>query len=263
MNPHVKNSASRRNTAEQPFSPPRNVELEAMIPFRETRLDDAFAAFLQSKTVAIVGRSGIDTLQQGDKIDSYDVVARVHWPIPYHAGVKPEDRSEERTEMKWDPPPFVPKKWQSIVGSRTDIFYTSIAGGGEQWCQDIINTFLSESGRFICNESPHSQRARAQGTLRSYNPVRNVATELYCFLYEILDSQPLEGTIAIADILRHNIDSVYLTGFPCFISNEAPRGRREGGRKSYHDFVFLRELRNNHPTRIEVDPHMAELFEKY
>lgn len=124
-----------------------------------------FSDYLCGRSVAIVGRANLDVEEQGKYIDSFDIVVRVHWPIPYHAGVGHNDRSEDRTEIKWDPPPFVPAQWSSFVGKRTHVFYTSIVNGGEHWCRDIVEAFVAEGGEFICCEIPWVQRKRTSGML--------------------------------------------------------------------------------------------------
>ena len=229
----------------------------------QPELNARYAEYLENKSVAIVGRAELDRTEQGTHIDSFDVIVRVHWPIPYHAGVGNNDRSEDRSEIKWDPPPFVPKQWKKYVGVRTDVFYTTIVNGGEQWCQDIVATFVEEGGQFICCEIPWVQRKRTVGMLRQYYPVRNVNMELYCELQDMFGSQPLGGTLVIADICRHNVKSVYLTGFPCFVDDEHPTGTVEGTKHSYNDFCFLRKLAIESRERVTVDAHMAQLFKKF
>ena len=107
--------------------------MKPIINFKQIKpeLDREFAAYLSGKTVAIVGRADMHNIKQGALIDSHDVVVRIHWPIPYHAGAGEHDDSLVTTQLKWDPPPFVPTKWQEYVGEQTNIFYTSIHDGGE------------------------------------------------------------------------------------------------------------------------------------
>ena len=81
-----------------------------------------FAEFLRGKRVAMVGKGVCPDIAQGEYIDSFDIVVRVHWPIPYHNDILPGDRSEDKPGIKWDPPPFMPPHWQHILGKRTDIF---------------------------------------------------------------------------------------------------------------------------------------------
>lgn len=87
--------------------------------------------------------------------------------------------------------------------------------------------------------------------------------ELYCELQDMFGSQPLGGTLAIADICRHDVKSVYLTGFPCFVSTDYPNGTVEGSKHSYNDFCFLRKLATDSDGRLTVDKHMNHLFQKF
>ena len=99
--------------------------------------------------------------------------------------------------------------------------------------------------------------------LRDYFPQRNVEVELFAHLRKQLGSTPLEGTVVIADILRHDIKEVYLTGFPCYVSSAKPKGVKHQNRVTYNDFKYLRSVCINHPTRIAVDPNMRVGFETY
>ena len=50
----------------------------------KTHNRDAFAAFVENKSVAIVGRAEyLNTIQQGKFIDSHDIVIRAQSNLPY------------------------------------------------------------------------------------------------------------------------------------------------------------------------------------
>ena len=64
--------------------------MSPIFPFQPQtpRLNEEFAAYLENKSVAIVGRSGIHELVQGEFIDSHDVVVRVHYMVPYNRQIR-------------------------------------------------------------------------------------------------------------------------------------------------------------------------------
>ena len=85
-------------------------------------MNEEFAAYLDGKSVAIVGRANLDDLEQGDKIDSYDVVVRMHHPLPY----VPKDSPYFPVEHEYKGFNFnYPEHWKKRIGARTDIFYLS------------------------------------------------------------------------------------------------------------------------------------------
>lgn len=249
---------------------PKRVAHSPMFPVDDpqSRLQEEFAQFLRGKSVAIVGK-GLredepENPEWGKRIDSYDVVVRVHWPIPYHGDVLPGHTSEQKPGIKWDPPPFVPEKWQPIVGSKTHIFYTTIADGGRDWCKSIVDTFRDEGGRFICELNPGIVKRPPRGMLKEHTEVRQVPF-LYRYLCGVLDSEPFGGTMAVVDILRHAVSEVFITRMPCFFSDSHPDGFRGPSPRAMppNDLRFLRGLWENNRDRITIDPFMEYVFDKF
>lgn len=183
------------------------------------RLDKSFVQYLKDKSVAIVGRSGIHNMEQGESIDSHDVVVRVHWVVPYHDNVQPGMSAEEAPSMKWDPPPFVPEKWQRVVGGRAHIFYTSIRDAPDpKWTKLICDAFIDEGSKFIEETHPAIIAELPERKLALHYPTRHIPIKLYYHLCdEFGRTKPYGGTLVICNICRHDIETLYLTGFPCFI----------------------------------------------
>ena len=96
---------------------------------------------------------------------------------------------------------------------------------------------------------------------------RTMTREVYDLLENELGSQPYGGTLAIFDIYSHSVREVYLTGFPCFISDDTPDGITEAKPNAFmvplNDFRWIHKLAKNNPDRITIDSYMAEMFEKY
>ena len=253
----------------------------------QRQLDLDFAEYLKGKRVAIVGKGVQEDTTDGDFIDSHDVVVRIHWPIPYHGDILPGHTSEEKPGHKWDPPPFVPEKWQPVVGKKTDIFYTTIQNAGSEWCKSIADTFRDEGGTFICEWNPVISAKTALGhkaffdaprdksgmligrkdQISGYHAVRLLSPSMFYHLYYELKSEPLGGMVVVVDICRHNIESLYLTGMQCFVSDEYPDGitpgRQENDVIPYDNFKWLREFVRQHKDRITVDDYMNYVFDKY
>ncbi len=55
-------------------------------------------------------------------------------------------------------------------------------------------------------------------------------------------SRPTIGSMVIADILRHDIKTVYITGFPNYVSEKQPEGVSLHEHETRKDFDFLRHL---------------------
>ena len=226
-----------------------------------------FSDYLRGKRVAMVGKGAPKDIVQGDYIDSFDVVVRVHWPIPYHDGILPGVISENEPRMKWDPPPFVPEKWQPILGKKTHIFYTTIARADRKWCGLVARTFKEEGGRFIVESNPGLMLQPIAGRMVDVYDVYQTSLSTFLHLRKILGSEPFGGTLAIFEICSHEVAEVYLTGFSCFISDETPDGMTENKPNfltiPLYDFRWIRQLVKDNPDRITVDSYMQYVFEKY
>lgn len=225
-----------------------------------TRMNEDFAAYLDGKSVAIVGRANLEGLEQGDKIDSYDVVVRMHYPLPY----VPKDSSYFPVEHEYKGFNFnYPKHWKKRIGARTDIFYLSDLEDDSVAlaAKDLDNM---KPIRYACCEPDCSMFLASQ--LAEQRFVRFITYGHVSCCANLLGSVPLKGTSIICDILKHRVEKVYLTGFPCWIT---PAGRiSEGydpngmpGSKPWNDFNFLKKL--SYHERVEIDPLMQEQFSKF
>ena len=251
----------------------------------QRQLDLDFAEYFKGKRVAIVGKGIQEDTTDGDFIDSFDVVVRIHWPIPYHRDILPGHTSEEKPGHKWDPPPFVPERWQPVVGKKTDIFYTTIQNAGSEWCKSIADAFRDEGGKFICEwhpnivrdsyfkyrdfvyKKPNKPLEDFMDRLIGFHPVRQLSRNVFDHMCYAVGCEPFGGLVAIADICRHNIDSIYLTGMQCFVSDEYPDGitpgRPDNDVVPYQNFKWLRQFVRDHRGRVAVDDYMEYVFKKH
>ena len=218
-------------------------------------LDYQFADYLKDKSVAIVGRAGLDDLEQGQHIDSHDVVVRLHQVIPYSSYSVPKEPS------LWEYPPFVPAEWQSRIGLKTNVFYH------KEFYPPHFTAFLSafhdSGGKFIAVEYLENLWSHSCCEIRRLAPCRYLTNDHFLNVMESIGAPPFAGTIALGDILRHDIKSLYITGFPTFYTADGSFLAHEITQNSEHkvfmNFNWIRNLcRLN--NEITTDTNMEALF---
>ena len=117
----------------------------------------------------------------------------------------------------------------------------------------------------VLDVPPHVTNDRLIG----HYPVRQVGPFLSAWLRdnEIGNSDALGGTVALMDICRHEIESVYLTGMQCFVSDECPDGitpnRPKNSTIPFNDFKFIKRFASENQDRVSVDPFMERMFATY
>ena len=245
---------------------------ESILTFKETEQDKTFrqfinnwtgitaefAAYLDGKSVAIVGRSNLDDLEQGDKIDSYDVVVRMHHPLPH----VPKDSPYFPVEHEYEGFNFkYPEHWKKRIGTRTDIFYLSDLEDNSVAlaAKDLDN--MKPIG-YVCCEPDCNMFLASQLAEQRY--VRFITHGHVSCCTNLLGSVPLKGTSIICDILKHGVERAYITGFPCWIGEDdtiKSEWEPMPGVKPWNDFNFLKKLSCH--ERVEVDPLMQEQFSKF
>lgn len=216
------------------------------------RLDEEFAEYLNGKSVAIVGRANLHQMEQGEKIDSYDVVVRVHRVVP-----QTKDYRDGENPAKYDKDPayeFIPQPWQPFVGKRCNIFYHRYRGGG-RFLRLCIEKFEAAGGVMWCHMLFGPPDAKFT-ELHGRTAIRYVSLEHLYNVAARVGRIPLAGTTIICDILKHNVTKVYITGFPCHFDAE-----RITGKPSLPDLQFLGRLHGE--RRIEFDPLMVGLFNQH
>ena len=76
-----------------------------------------FRDLIEGKSVAVVGRGTyLGDVEQAAVIDSHDVVARIHSPLPH------PHHQYDSWHLDPDGDSFVPKVWQSRIGTKTQLF---------------------------------------------------------------------------------------------------------------------------------------------
>lgn len=197
--------------------------LKPIFEFEEhtPRLNEKFAAYLDGKSAAIVGRSCIHDLEQGKFIDSHDVVVRVHQAVPYNLG--DSTHIENRTNELNNPVKigqFVPEEWHPIVGKRVNICYPKLRhktfnDDRNGYIRAWSKVFRDSGGKFVCRDIMTNQNHHQHAYMLPYVKLRYPSWELRDAITLRIGERVESGTLAIADILSHNIKQAYITGFPC------------------------------------------------
>lgn len=211
-------------------------------------LDTRFAAYLRDKSVAIVGRSQLHDIEQGAFIDSHDVVARMHYPVPYVQGTEP-----------WNGWPglesFVPSDWHSRVGRRVNVFYHKVSSVGEM--ELMLPLFRADGGEILSVEYSQNLYYLEAPEVRAMAACRYLTNDHWINVMEAIGHSALAGSLAIADILRHNIKSIYITGFPCLFTPEGIP--QDIPFMAFKNLDWIRHLYETYDG-IEVDRNMKRLF---
>lgn len=229
----------------------------------QAEINNRFAEYLDDKRVAIVGRANLHQLEQGDFIDSHDVVVRVHSTIPYTL-----DNAETPKLHS-----HVPEEYRSMVGSRIDIIYHRLyhdpkpfmsKGEIDEHFRAEVSQFKANGGTFFCFADRRNIPLRYT-ILGFISDVRYVGMPLYASLGQALGKDHIkDGIVIIADILSHSVKSAYITGFPCYFDDmykTRPDIADWYGARCIKELTFLYEL-SKHES-VSFDPLMMGLFEEH
>lgn len=221
-------------------------------------LNPQFTTYLTNKSVALIGRSELDLVQQGEFIDSHDVVIRMHEPTPYSTKIPPEHNH--------NPPSFIPAAWHNFIGRKTSVFYHRIMGGAREWHRRLIAQFREDGGAFFCCDREGNCWKPESADIWNTIPVRYLTLDHFVFVAQLINAKPLAGTIILCDILRQPIKSLYITGLPCWVDTQGNISMPSQDLLRYkfspwQDFNFVKEL--SHNPRVTVDDNMQSLFNNF
>lgn len=165
----------------------------------------SFAKYLEGKRVAFVGRAGsLFELDDGDYIDSFDVIVR--------ANTKPA----------------IEKKNARFLGSRTHVLYSSFAPDLQF---DYGNDFFTEELRYLATCFPYRGEYKKQidaavsslnSELRKRISVSYCDENLFHNLRNKLGCRPFTGIASINDILRFDLEELYITGMTFYQKGKKP-----------------------------------------
>ena len=216
------------------------------------------AEYLNNKRVIIVGRSPYllndpEYKNQGEFIDSFDVIVRVNSPIPHQRGKTIRShRIIEKNE------PFINTKQQECLGKRTNLFYICHSHTiiNPEYNSYQLESFQRDGGFFICcpwdwmgvYTEPWKDYLK---TIKEQISFYKTSYSFYLYTkqrYNINYSgkiEPYTGELAIADLLRYNIKELRLIGFTCYhLPQEIPyrEDRSESGHNIKVGLIWLQDL---------------------
>ena len=229
---------------------------------KSTRLNKEYAEFLRGKSVCVVGRGGLENMEQGEFIDSHDVVVRMHELWPWEKAEHPGNTSDGFREKSM----VVPERWRSRIGSKCHVLFIKIELAWVRYAEEKLSfwkreveAFRVNGGRFLCGESwfNHSRFDAALYSehfdiryltidhwLNTLRELMRIAGEYIC---------PYSGTLVAADILRYDVERVYITGMPNNLPDRSPIENRA-------NLGFLVSLADRFPERVSIDKNMREVW---
>lgn len=207
-----------------------------------------YGALLKGKRVALVGPSrSVVGSGQGQEIEGYDLVVRINfqWPIP---------------------PSLI-----ADVGKRMDILY-HCCNGDVPITRHFRRGF--EQTRFVCWQFGIDSHKLQDHCVKLGVPELEVSA-VFEQLLTRMNAFPTTGTVALFDLLSHDIERLYVTGMT-FFRDPYHDGYLTGGNDSgdeyrrgltemvgIHDvpaqFDLVRSIQATDP-RLSVDPRLGELL---
>jgi len=221
---------------------------------RKRSTDTAYANFLKGKRVAVVGPApSIIGSKQRKLIDSYDVVVRINKAMP------------------------VPKNLYKDTGGRCDVLYNCMNTSEE--CGGTIDFIALKKGKTKWIACPYPKAGEFEKDVTKFEqinpkfPFHVIDTERYFAVENYIGTRPNTGIGTILDLLDHDIEELYITGFTFFQGgyHEHYRGYTE---EHVMDFMaqygkhdqepqknLIKELYLYDP-RINVDETLKEILER-
>ena len=190
----VNNSNSNTSRALVPYNISNS---RSLIP-----LSVNFDRMVYGKNIALVGpsKSAIGR-NQGAYIDTADLIVRLNKSLP------------------------IPKKRYHDIGSRTDIIYNSLNTSDYPGENTIHPEFFLNNGvKYVCSPYPNIYPFKNDITQfmlanRGTVPFRYIDLGLYQKMENIMKTRPYTGTCAILDLLKFNINKLFITGLDFYATN--------------------------------------------
>ena len=233
------------------------------------RLNLEYADYLRDKTVCIVGRGGLEGMEQGEFIDSHDVVVRLHNMEPYTKRCKGPSYGEQPKFPENGIIMNVPSEWQSRIGSKCHIlFFDNVY---RNMSEELIRRCIEENekafraigGKFLCGESWPNHHTASEVVWQSMCDIRYLTLDHWMNTARLIGgSNPYAGTLIVTDILRHEVKRVYITGMPNFITKDNiddPMLDTDCCPKN--DLGFLVKMAGIYPDRVTIDDNMKQAWE--
>ena len=220
---------------------------------------------IENRSVAIVGRAEyLNEIEQGELIDSHDVVIRVQSNLPYPS---------PKFELKFDnDESFVPKDFHHILGTKTTAFapanmpYWSLG-----YCDDIVPKLMKRDCQCLIQHKIYNIVGAREIAVTDYirdkfgMPIFIAEYHQFVEVIRRMDySFPMPGTLLIDWIVRCKPEALYCTGFACYQDSNDEWLKAEvkltRDHKTLYDLRFLRDLVHQNDN-ITVDQELINYFE--
>lgn len=161
-----------------------------------------FHHLVGGKDIALVGPSkSILGRKLGDYIESFHLVVRLNKGI------------------------FVPENRYQDIGVRTDILYNSLNTSDFPGENNLDPRFLLKNKlKYLCGSYPNIHPFQKDiinfmNMNRGQIPFRHIDLELFMKMENILKTRPYTGMCAIVDLLKFNINSLFITGLDFYATS--------------------------------------------
>ena len=205
------------------------VDNEKYIPDREALIQSDYAQSklyntINNKSVVIVGRAPYlikapEYSNQGEFIDSHDVVVRVNCPYPN------PHKMDNLPAESINSPCYIAPSFQEHLGKKTDIVYLTQGFYGI-FTKSLLDKFVDGGGKILCEGNLVSTRIKQIGEYRQYIPNFEIRTAYHVPVWPLLMAiksfsysiHPHEkwnsGCVALAELLfLNNFKSLHIIGF--------------------------------------------------
>ena len=211
-----------------------------------------FKEFVSGKRIALVGpASTLKDQRMGTMIDAHDIVVRLNhsWPLP--------------------------KAFQEDIGTRVDVIYHNMNFTKQKMTRKEIVRMHRDGVKWMISTHPASE-VRFRYRLRKFSKMNKGLLNFRALPGSLKKrmqkrvKHPNAGLMAIEDLLRYPIRSVYVTGFSFYTTGylKYPNYRQSYAKRAvrHHDqnqnkSYFCRLITRD--SRIEVDPWIAQLLQEH
>jgi hypothetical protein len=219
----------RREQSLVPFTSRIPPPLESGVPLWQT---EQFQSYVQGKRIVIVGPSDCNfSYRLGSWIDRQDIVVRLNKSLP------------------------VPPAYHDRIGSKTHLLYNNL-NTTDFPGQNRLDALFLEKHNLHGVVSPYPSIEPFLKDIRKYSkygskqiPLRIMDVPFYQQVHSICESRPYTGVMAILDLLRYPIQSLFVTGMD-FYHTGYYRGYRE------MDYAQKQHLRKNDIHDAEKQEHV-------
>lgn len=247
-------------------------------PQDSEKIKKDYATYLNGKRIVIVGPAPhMRGWEQGEKIDSYDIVVRVSKGYEIKGGYEIKDMLEKiKTKYKID------NSLEIDFGSKIDILYQTMFS---QWGSGINMPIdkLKNELKWVCASFPDKKHKSMIKEFIKYNnnriPFHIVGKKQWEKLAKNMETIPSVGSSAMFDLLFYDIKELYITGFTFWqvkdkdgffyypeyfyeikkhLRDDRPKGKHNSKKTFKH---FIRSYKND--KRIKCDKILENLIKKY